>query len=131
MLQLHLVDFFEACNLANVNGIPTRLPEHVGANQPLNDDGEPGGEGVPLQRMAKCEHDHGHDVEGQDEPGRSHHHLKFADDVFETGQLIARYRVSVHGQNSTGVLLWYSVLVMPSAAIKTQSSTLMPGPFVV
>lgn len=65
MFQLGNVHLFEVSDLANVDGIPAGLTEHIGANQPLDDNGEPGGQVIPLQREVQDEdHHQGDDVEG-------------------------------------------------------------------
>jgi hypothetical protein len=53
--ELELVDLFQVRDTANVDGIPPGLPEHIGADQPLYDDREPGSEVIPLHRVAEGE----------------------------------------------------------------------------
>jgi hypothetical protein len=129
---LGLVHLFQAGNLADMDGVTPGLPEHVGANQPLDDDGEPGSEDVPLQGMTQDQREHRDEVEEEDEPGGADDDLNLPDPVFEPCQFVAGYWVAVHRGKSpgAGVMLWYSVL-LPVGSVICQSSRCGPGVLVV
>src|SRR5579885_3778839 len=81
--------------LAADHGIPGRLPKHIGANQPFNDDCQPGGKVIPDIPMPGKHRQNGNSVKDEDKPGCAHTYLHLTGIVFQLRQLIPGYRVLV------------------------------------
>lgn len=76
MFQLAVIGLDEASHPPENHRIPARLPEHVGADQPLHHDGQPGGKVIPLDHHMSKDAEGSDDAEADDEPGRPDQHLR-------------------------------------------------------
>ena len=78
MCELYLVHLFDMRDSADVDSVSAGLAEHVGADQPLDNDGEVGGEVVPGQHQVQDDAAQRDEVEGEDEPGGPYDRLHLA-----------------------------------------------------